>query len=125
MGGPFCRLTPIYPRPSVRADTKRESRSPIAGGLTLANSQTIIAFVGIFAGAGLAVSGGGWETPAITVAGVFAGSFGWWLVLVTVSGALRERVGQRVLLWVTRVSGAAIAVLGVSAMRVGVGAVIG
>ena len=91
-----------------------------AVGLTLANPQTIIAFAGIFAGAGLVVAGGGWAMPAITVAGVFAGSLGWWLVLVTVAGVLRERVGERMLLWVTRVSGVAIAVLGVSAMWAGV-----
>lgn len=90
-------------------------------GLTLANPQTIIAFAGIFAGAGLVVTGGGWAMPAVTVAGVFAGSLGWWLVMVTVVGALRERVGERVLLWVTRVSGVAIAVLGVAAMWVGAG----
>jgi threonine/homoserine/homoserine lactone efflux protein len=89
-------------------------------GLTLANPQTIIAFAGIFAGAGLAVSGGGWGVPALTVAGVFAGSLVWWLVLVTVTGALRERVGESALLWVTRVSGAAIAVLGVVAMWAGI-----
>ena len=88
-------------------------------GLTLANPQTIIAFAGVFAGAGLVVSGGGWGTSAATVAGVSAGSLVWWLVLVTVTGALRERVGERVLLWVTRVSGIAIAVLGVAAIWAG------
>ena len=91
-------------------------------GLTLANPQTILAFAGIFAGAGLVVSGGGWETPAVTVAGVFCGSLAWWLVLVTVTSALRERVGEGVLLWVTRVSGAAIAILGITAIFVGLGA---
>ena len=88
-------------------------------GLTLANPQTVIAFAGIFAGAGLVVSGGGWGTSAVTVAGVSAGSLVWWLVSVTVTGALRERVGERVLLWVTRVSGIAIAVLGVTAIWAG------
>jgi threonine/homoserine/homoserine lactone efflux protein len=89
-------------------------------GLTLANPQTILAFAGIFAGAGLVVSGGGWAMPAVTVAGVLAGSLGWWLVLVTVTGALREKAGERVLLWVTRVSGVAIAVLGVAAVWAGI-----
>ena len=93
-------------------------------GLTLANPQTIIAFAGIFAGAGLAVSGGGWRVPALTVAGVFAGSLVWWLALVTVVGALRERVGERVLLWVTRISGAAIAILGLVAIWAGVGVLV-
>jgi len=89
-------------------------------GLTLANPQTIIAFAGIFAGAGLVASGGGWATPAVTVAGVFAGSLGWWLVLVTVTGALRERVGDSALSWVTRISGVAIAALGLTAIWTGV-----
>jgi threonine/homoserine/homoserine lactone efflux protein len=42
-----------------------------AVGLTLANPETIIAYSGIFAGAGLGVSGGGWGMPAASVAGVF------------------------------------------------------
>jgi putative LysE/RhtB family amino acid efflux pump len=63
--------------------------------------------------------------PAVTVAGVFAGSLAWWLVMVTVTGALRERVGERVLLWVTRVSGVAIAVLGIVAVWAGVGVLAG
>lgn len=92
-----------------------------AVGLTLANPQTIIAFAGIFAGAGLVVTGGGWAMPAVTVAGVFAGSLGWWLVLVTVAGVMRERVAERALLWVTRVSGGAIAALGAAAMWAGAG----
>jgi len=92
-------------------------------GLTLTNPQTILAFAGIFAGAGLFVSGGGWAVPAITVAGVFGGSLLWWLVLVTAVGALRERVGERALLWVTRVSGTAIAVFGVLAMWAGLQAI--
>ena len=88
-------------------------------GLTLTNPQTILAFAGIFAGAGLVVSGGGWAVPAITVAGVFGGSLLWWLVLVTAVGALRDRVEERALLWVTRVSGGAIAAFGVLAMWAG------
>jgi len=104
---------------------------PLAGvytsalGLTLANPQTIIAFAGIFAGAGLVITGGGWGMPDITVAGVFSGSLVWWLVLVTVTGALRERVGDSVLLWVTRVSGVAIGVLGLAAIWAGAATLIG
>jgi threonine/homoserine/homoserine lactone efflux protein len=92
-------------------------------GLTLTNPQTILAFAGIFAGAGLVVSGGGWAVPAVTVAGVFGGSLLWWLVLVTAVGALRERVGERALLWVTRVSGTAIAAFGALAMWAGLQAI--
>jgi len=71
------------------------------------------------------ITGGGWGMPAITVAGVFSGSLVWWLVLVTVTGALRERVGDSVLLWVTRVSGVAIGVLGLAAIWAGAATLIG
>lgn len=81
-------------------------------GLTLANPQTILSFAGIFAGAGLAVAGGGPALPAATVAGVLCGSLTWWLVLVTAVAALRQRAGERLLAWVTRGSGAAIVLLG-------------
>jgi threonine/homoserine/homoserine lactone efflux protein len=94
-------------------------------GLTLANPQTILAFAAVFASAGLAVSGGGWAVPAVTVAGVLGGSLLWWAVLVTAVGALRERVGERALTWVTRVSGAAIAAFGVLATWAGVGRLAG
>lgn len=81
--------------------------------LTLANPQTVITFASIFAGSGLAVSGGGWVLPGLVVAGVFTGSLLWWVVLVTLIARLREHAGDRVLLWVTRTSGAALALFGV------------
>jgi threonine/homoserine/homoserine lactone efflux protein len=96
-----------------------------AVGLTLANPQTILTFAAVFAAGGLTVAGGGWAAPAVTTLGVACGSFAWWLVLVTLVGALRERVGETVLLWVNRVSGAAIAVLGVVSVWVGAGALLG
>lgn len=111
-------------RPSVCAEETAGSalgaEYASAVGLTLANPQTILAFAAVFAGAGLAVSGSGWAAPAVTVAGVFCGSLGWWLVLVSVVGALRARAGEAVLVWVNRVSGAAIAVLGAVSAWVGV-----
>jgi len=132
VGGAFLVYLGVRAMASRAGRCREESASgPLLGiygsafALTLANPQTIIAFAGIFAAAGLVATGGGWATPALTVAGVFAGSLGWWLVLVTVTGALRERVGERALLWVTRVSGAAIAVLGVAAVWAGLGVLTG
>jgi threonine/homoserine/homoserine lactone efflux protein len=90
-----------------------------AVGLTLANPQTILAFAAVFAGAGLAFAGSGWVSPAVAVAGVFAGSLAWWLVLVTGTALLRDRVTDRVLMWVNRVSGAAIVVLGLASAWAG------
>jgi threonine/homoserine/homoserine lactone efflux protein len=87
--------------------------------LTLANPQTILMFAGIFAGAGLAVSGAGWWAPATTVAGVFAGSLAWWVVLVSVVSVVRDKLGTSLLTWVTRVSGLAIAGFGVATIVAG------
>ncbi len=132
VGGAFLvylGVRAVFSRPAMRAlESGPVSLFGVytsALGLTLANPQTIIAFAGIFAGAGLAASGGGWEVPALTVVGVFAGSLVWWLGLVTVTGALRDRVGDSVLVWVTRVSGVAIALLGVAAIWAGSQSLVG
>jgi threonine/homoserine/homoserine lactone efflux protein len=113
----------VLSHPTIAADDPAKSRPwaqfGSAVGLTLANPQTILSFAAIFAAAGLAFAGSGWLSPAVAVAGVFAGSLAWWLVLVTVVGALRERVGARMALWVNRLSGIAIAVLGAAAAWAG------
>ena len=49
--------------------------------LTLTNPMTILAFVAIFAGAGLAASAGDQWAAATIVLGVFCGSAAWWLLL--------------------------------------------
>lgn len=93
--------------------------------LTLANPQTILMFAGIFAGAGLATGSGGWPAAATTVAGVYAGSLAWWLLLVSVVAIVRDRLGGTALRWVTRSSGAAIAIFGVLTAVAGAGSLIG
>jgi threonine/homoserine/homoserine lactone efflux protein len=84
-------------------------------GLTLANPATIIAFFGIFAGAGLAAAA---STPAagLMVVGVFLGSAAWWLLLSSVVGLLRGRFDARALVWVNRVAGVVIAAFGLAAI---------
>lgn len=61
-------------------------------GLTLANPPTILAFAAIFAGLGL-VSGQSYAAAALVVAGVFLGSALWWVILATLAGWLRGRIG--------------------------------
>ena len=73
--------------------------------LTLSNPATIFSFVAIFgAMAGRAAS----TSPALMVAGVFAGSALWWLLLSSVVGRLRERFDAR---WRRRVNLGCAAVL--------------
>jgi threonine/homoserine/homoserine lactone efflux protein len=82
--------------------------------LTLTNPMTILSFVGVFAGLGLAESDA--VGAGLTVLGVFLGSALWWLTLSGVVGLLRERVGRGLLRWVNRISGAVIAGFGVFAL---------
>ncbi len=76
-------------------------------GLTLANPPTILAFAALFAGLGLAASADYRAAAAVTLA-VFLGSAAWWIVLAACGGALRGRLGPRVLRAINGVSGATI-----------------
>ena len=58
--------------------------------LTLSNPATILAFVGIFAGAGLAGSASESSSSLALVGGVFLGSAAWWLTLSQLAAALRR-----------------------------------
>jgi putative LysE/RhtB family amino acid efflux pump len=83
--------------------------------LTLANPMTIIAFAGVFMGAGLAGFGVGRQAVVATV-GVALGSLAWWLVLAGGTAALSRRMTARSAAWVTRISGMALAAFGLVAI---------
>jgi len=84
-------------------------------GLTLANPPTILAFVAIFAGLGLAANASYAAAALITLA-VFIGSAGWWVLLAAFAGRLRARLGPRLLRGVNVVSG--ITILGFAAWQI-------
>ncbi|NLV02241.1 hypothetical protein GOC85_06555 [Haloferax alexandrinus] len=83
--------------------------------LTLTNPVTILAFVGIFAGLGVGVSGD-YLAAAVLVAGVFAGSALWWFVLSAAVDRARERVTPAVLRRVNQLAGVVIVGFGVAAL---------
>lgn len=84
--------------------------------LTLTNPMTILSFMGIFAGLGIAGAGGDYEAAGALVLGVFSGSALWWLLLSGSVGALREKVTPRGMQWVNRGAGAIIAAFGLLAL---------
>ena len=86
--------------------------------LTMTNPLTILSFAAVFAGLGL-VSGSAtfFDATVLTLA-VWAGSTLWWVVLTSIVGWLRGRVSPRALLWVNRISGAALFVFGTVAVLV-------
>lgn len=79
--------------------------------LTLTNPMTILSFVAVFAGLGLATNSS-WAGATALVAGVFAGSTAWWLFLSGAVSCFRTRITPRTLQWINRASGVLIVVFG-------------
>lgn len=84
-------------------------------GLTLTNPLTILLFAGVFAGIGLAAGSSFLDATVLTLA-VGAGSTFWWIVLVSILAVARDRLSTTVLVWINRISGAALVVFGVYAV---------
>lgn len=84
--------------------------------LTLTNPVTILAFLGIFAGLGLAAEGRDFAAAGSLVLGVFTGSLLWWLLLAGGVGLLRGRLTPTALRAINRVSGILIAGFGLWAL---------
>ncbi len=84
--------------------------------LTLTNPPTIVMFAAVFTA--LAPTSGFDPMVALaTVGGVFTGSLAWWIGVVAVVSALRHALGRRVRLWIDRVAGVTLAVLGADQIR--------
>ncbi len=81
--------------------------------LTLTNPMTILSFVAIFAGLGLAQNDGNYSAALLLVLGVFSGSATWWLLLSFGVGLFRERVTPQWMVWINRISGGIILTLGI------------
>jgi threonine/homoserine/homoserine lactone efflux protein len=80
--------------------------------LTLTNPATILAFVAIFAGLGLA-SGGSYTEASLVVIGVVIGSATWWVLLALGAGWLRTRSGPRTMRVINIAAGTSILAFGV------------
>ena len=85
--------------------------------LTLTNPMTILAFLGIFAGLGVAETSGDYGAAALTVLGVFLGSALWWLTLSGGVSLLRARFDARAMRWVNRLSGIIILIFALDILR--------
>jgi len=83
--------------------------------LTLANPATILSFAVVFAAFGLGASIDGAAASSL-VAGVFAGSALWWLLLSGGVSLVRHRVNTRVMTAINRISGAVLLCFGVYAL---------
>jgi len=89
--------------------------------LTLTNPMTILSFIAIFSGLGLAggVTTHGLTAPLLTVAGVFTGSALWWLMLTFALSRLKILSKPDHLIWINRLSGLVILIFGILAVLQG------
>ena len=84
--------------------------------LTLMNPMTILSFAAVFAGLGLGNGTDNYPAAILLVAGVFAGSALWWLLLSGGVGLFREKLTNDHLRWVNRISAIVIAGFGLLAL---------
>ncbi|HLP09487.1 MAG TPA: LysE family transporter [Opitutaceae bacterium] len=84
--------------------------------LTLTNPMTILAFVAVFSGLGLA---GQIEGSGALIAGVFFGSAAWWLLLSSLVAVLRTRIGPTWLRVVNYGSGLLLCAFGIHSVITG------
>ena len=84
--------------------------------LTITNPMTILSFVAVFAGLGMATSGVNYRSAGTLVLGVFTGSALWWLLLSSAVALARERLTVAALRWVNRFSGLIMLAFGLVAL---------
>ena len=78
--------------------------------LTLMNPMTILAFAAVFVGLGITSSHHG--SAGLLIAGVFAGSGIWWILLSSAAGLFRQKISHDKLIWLNRISGTIITTFG-------------
>jgi threonine/homoserine/homoserine lactone efflux protein len=84
--------------------------------LTLSNPATVLSFLAIFSGAGLApTDSADMFSPSMMVAGVFCGSAFWWLVLSFSVSILRQHFlsNVRLMQWINRLAGLVLVLFGI------------
>jgi threonine/homoserine/homoserine lactone efflux protein len=114
VGGGYLVYVGIRALITVPPDTSGEPRDPetlfrdffSTFVLTITNPITILVFLGVFAALGLNGERATLLRAGVLVAGVWAGSFLWWLGLSLGIGMFRRAIGPRQMAWISRVSGA-------------------
>ncbi len=83
--------------------------------LTLTSPLTIIAYLAVFTGLGLANLRGDWLNALFLVLGVFIGATFWWFLLSEGVSLFRKKVTQNSMIWINRITGIIIGGFGILA----------
>jgi threonine/homoserine/homoserine lactone efflux protein len=108
----FKRPAPFDAQMRDRGSAYSDMRSTFL--LTLTNPTTVLSFLALLAALGMGAHRQWWLTVFL-VAGIFCGSMVWWIVLSSIVNLFRDRFNDRILLWMNRFAGLAIAGFGVAA----------
>lgn len=84
--------------------------------LTLANPAFILVLLALFAAFGISTSGIPYRDGSFMIIGVFCGAAVWWFLLTLSVSFFRKKFRPRHFLWMNRISGAVIVVLGAAAI---------
>ncbi|MBA3958690.1 MAG: LysE family translocator [Parachlamydiaceae bacterium] len=84
--------------------------------LTVTNPMTVVAYLAVFAGLGLADPSENYLNAFILVLGVFLGSALWWFILSEGITLFRHRISQDTMTWINRTAGSIIIVFGLLAL---------
>jgi threonine/homoserine/homoserine lactone efflux protein len=82
--------------------------------LTMTNPITILSFLAIFGAIGFTGTEATLLHAAVLVAGIWLGSFLWWIGLIAVAGVLRVTIQRQHLVWISRGSGGILVFAGIA-----------
>jgi threonine/homoserine/homoserine lactone efflux protein len=106
----FCKKAQAVSLPSEDGAAGSDYSSTLL--LTLTNPTTVLSFLAVLAGLGMAGHRLWWLT-FLLVAGIFCGSMLWWVTLVLMVNRFRDRFDQRAIRTLNRIAGLAIGGFGI------------
>jgi len=106
---------------AIQRETTRDVHSDYVSTLllTMTNPTTVLSFLAVLAGLGMAEHRESWLT-FLLVAGIFCGSMLWWVILVLVVNRFRDRFDQHAMTWMNRIAGIAIGAFGMLSLVTGI-----
>lgn len=114
----YIGISALRADPEDEANSQRDAEGLLADfastfALTIANPITIVAFLAIFAGIGLAGEQASIARGGVLVLGVWLGSLLWWGGLTFGTGLLRVSLRRDHLVWINRGSGGILLLSGI------------
>ena len=104
-------------RPNAGAIRTRHAQEALRGFLmTITNPGALVLMFGLFAFVRLDLSNATTYSVLLVLAGIFAGTAGWWFLLSSGINLFRKRFHLRQMLIINRVSGIMIALLGLASV---------